>query len=386
MLMSNTRPLVALFAHSMECGGVERITLNMARYLTSHGYRIDLLLRIATGEFLSDVPPGVRVHELGGSYFGTLYSLVKYLRRERPLNLLSFMYPQNELALLANYLAGSHTRTLVSIRSMLSGQDHIVQFRWPILSRIHTPIVMFLCRHTYARADIILAVSHGAAQDLATVTNIALSRIQVIYNPVIAPRLFALAEEPLQHPWFKDSHIPVILGVGRLHKIKNFALLIHAFALVYKQRVARLVILGTGPEERRLRDLVHALNLTDVVDMPGFVGNPYPFIRAATALVSTSHFEALPGVLIEALALGTPVVATDCPSGPREILREGRYGYLTPVGDSSALATAILRVLAGDIQQVDPTWLDQFTEETAMARYLELLLNPGVACMANHAG
>ena len=218
-------------------------------------------------------------------------------------------------------------------------------------------------------------MSDGAASDIAHLTGLPLSRITVIRNPVIRPQLFSRAAERVTHPWLTGDGPPVILGVGRLHRIKDFTTLIKAFSLVRAQREARLVILGDGPERNSLLQLARERGVAADVDLPGFTGNPYPAMRAAAVLALTSRFDALPGVLIEALALGIPIVATDCPSGPREILRGGRYGELAPVGDAAGVAAAILRVLDGRSAAgaADSEWLDQFREETAMGRYLHLL-------------
>jgi glycosyltransferase involved in cell wall biosynthesis len=381
----NDAPLVALFAHSLECGGVERITVNMAQFLASRGYRVDMLLRVAVGDFLTDLPATVRVVELGRSRMRTLLRLSGYLRRERPRALLALMYPQNEVALVARWLAGTRGRTIVSVRSMLGGQEEIVGFRWSLVRRLHAHFVRLLARVCYAWADGIVTVSEGAGNDVAHVTGLPRSRVVVIRNPVIRPQLFARAAEGVTHPWLAGGGPPVILGVGRLHRIKDFGTLIEAFSLVRAQRKARLVILGEGPERPALQRLARKLGVDGDVDLPGVVANPYPEMRSAKVLALTSRFDALPAVLVEALALGTPIVATDCPSGPAEILRGGRYGELVPVGDPAGVAAAIMRVLTGRSAAcpVDPAWLDQFREETAMRRYLELLMphradDPGV--------
>ncbi len=369
------QPLLAVLSHSLECGGVERITVNMAQHLVSQGHRVDLLLRVATGEFLAEIPAGVRVVELGRSHARALFRLVRYLQRERPRSLLTLMYPQNEIGLLARWLAGTRVRTLVSVRSMLSGQQEVVDFRWSLVRRIHAHCVRLLARCCYPCADGVVTVSDGAASDIAHITGLPLSRITVIRNPVIRPQLFSRAAERVTHPWLAGDGPPVILGVGRLQRIKDFTTLIKAFSLVRAQREARLVILGDGPERNSLLQLARERGVAADVDLPGFTGNPYPAMRAAAVLALTSRFDALPGVLIEALALGIPIVATDCPSGPREILRGGRYGELAPVGDAAGVAAAILRVLDGRSAAgaADPEWLEQFREETAMGRYLQLL-------------
>lgn len=366
-----------MLLHSLECGGVERITVNMLHDLTSRGQRADVLLRVATGEFLGELPAGVRVVELGRSPVRALIRLASYLRRERPRNILSLMYPQNELALLTRMLCGVPVRAIVSIRSMLSGQHEIVAFRLRGVRHVHAAWVRTLARCLYRFADEIVTVSDGAARDIAAIARLPESRITVIRNPVIRPQLFARAAEAPTHPWLSSEQPPVILAVGRLHPIKDLATLIDAFAIVRQQRHVRLLILGDGPEMSCLRRRTRSLGVSEDVELPGFVANPYPAMRAAAVLALTSRFDSLPAVLIEALALGTPVVATDCPSGPSEILRGGRYGELAPVGAPEPIAAAIIRVLDGRSTAVpaDPEWLEQFGEEVAMSKYLNMLLN-----------
>jgi len=190
-----------------------------------------------------------------------------------------------------------------------------------------------------------VAVSRGVADDLARLTGLPREKIQVIYNPVVTPELFVKAEEPLGHPWFAAGEPPVILGVGRLHEAKDFQTLIRAFALVRKKRVARLVILGEGEERPKLEALVRELGLEEEVALPGFVDNPFKYMKRAGVFVLSSQWEGFGNVLVEAMACGTPVVSTACPSGPEEILENGRWGRLVSVGDVDALAEAIILTL-----------------------------------------
>jgi glycosyltransferase involved in cell wall biosynthesis len=225
----------------------------------------------------------------------------------------------------------------------------------------------------YPWADGIIAVSQGVADDLGQITRLSSDRIQVIYNPIVLPELFTLAQEPVEHPWFKPGEPPVILGVGRLHPQKDFPTLIRAFAEVRKVQQARLMILGDGPERQALTTLVSELGLIEDVAFPGFVQNPYAYMSKAAVFVLSSAWEGLGNVLVEAMAIGTPVVSTNCESGPGEILDGGKYGRLVPVGDSRAIAQAITSVLAGNTQKLDPGWLDQFTLEVCVQKYIDLL-------------
>jgi glycosyltransferase involved in cell wall biosynthesis len=172
-----------------------------------------------------------------------------------------------------------------------------------------------------------------------------LERITVIYNPVFTPDLLHKAQEPVDHPWFAPAGLPVILGVGRLAEQKDFFTLIRAFALVRQHRPARLIIVGEGPDRPGLEALARELGVADDVSLPGFSTNPYAYMRQADVFVLSSLFEGLPAVLVEALAVGVPIVSTRCPHGPEEILQDGICGPLVPVGDAAAMADAICATL-----------------------------------------
>jgi glycosyltransferase involved in cell wall biosynthesis len=227
----------------------------------------------------------------------------------------------------------------------------------------------------YPWADEIIAVSKGVGEDLAEFSGLPIDRITVINNPVITPRLRQLASEPADHPWFVLGQPPVILGVGRLTAQKDFGTLMKAFAELRKHRDARLIILGEGPGRPELERLAEDLGLRGDVQLPGFVQNPYAFMSGAALLALSSRWEGSPSVLIESLGCGTPVVATDCPSGPNEILEAGRYGPLVPVGDSQRLAEAMLATLETPLPaDILRQKAEDFTVEVSAQRYLQVLL------------
>ncbi len=219
-----------------------------------------------------------------------------------------------------------------------------------------------------------IAVSEGVKQDTLNVSGIDPGRIEVVRNPVLTPRLLELARQPAPHPWFNNPDIPVILGVGRLTVQKDFSTLIRAFARLRSTRPCRLIILGDGRQEAKLLALAKELEISDDLQLPGFSDNPYAYMVNAALFVLSSRWEGSPNVLTEAMALGTPVVSTNCPSGPDEILDGGRYGPLVPVGDWQALAQAMLQVLnhppsSDSLRDA----VREYEVETSATHYLKIL-------------
>lgn len=332
--MNNSDKRLAIFLAALYGGGAERFMLNLAEGLAQRGYSVDLILAQTEGPYLSEVSESVRLVDLGARRLLTsLPALIQYLRREKPTALLSALHA-NIIALWARRLSGIPTRVVVSERNTLSlVAQNTSDLRWQLTPQ--------LTRFFYPWADGIVAVSKGVAEDLVRTAGISRERVQVIYNLIVTPQLREKALAPLEHPWFGEGSPPVVLAVGRLTPQKNFDTLIKAFAQVRKTRPARLLILGEGEERSRLEAQVKKLDLDQDVSLPGRVINPYPYMVRASLFVLSSRWEGLPGVLIEALYCRAPIVATDCPSGPKEILSNGKYGKMVPVEDATALAQAI---------------------------------------------
>jgi len=339
---------LGIFLPSLRGGGAERVMVNLARGFVERGLQVDLVLAKAEGPYLSQVPQSVRVVDLRSKQ--VLYSLpglVRYLRRERPKALLSAMDHANVVALWAKRLAGVPAHAVVSVHSTTS----IATKRAKNMRGRMMPLFI---RKFYPWADAVVAVSKGVAEDLLEIAYLPKEKIRVIYNPVITPDLFAKAEEPVDHPWFRPGEPPAILGIGRLTEAKDFPTLIRAFALVRKRRSARLMILGEGEERPKLEALVRKLGLENDVALPGFVDNPYKYMKRAAVFVLSSRWEGFGNVLVEAMACGCPVISTDCQSGPAEILEGGRWGQLVPVGDVQRMAESIIAVLKGEKKDARP--------------------------------
>lgn len=343
-------------------GGITPVIRKLTNRALARGIAVDLLLCSAT---TTEAPVGARVISLGlGNKAWQLMQLQAYLRKTAPDALLSAGMRANFLAAITARL-GSKIRTVASLHNTLSrsfADKKIKRLLWSRLLRWPSDLV---------------AVSAGVADDATKLFNIKRNTIHVIYNPVVTPDLYIRATESTGHPWFNDGGAPVLISVGRLEPQKDYATLINAFnKIITAGGNYRLIILGEGKLRSELDAQITKLAINERVCLQGFVSNPYSYMAAARLLVLSSRWEGLPTVLIEALALGCPVVATDCPSGPREILDNGRFGQLVPVGDADALANAITVELETIPDRVRlRTAAERFGVDAAGDHYLKLLLN-----------
>jgi glycosyltransferase involved in cell wall biosynthesis len=357
---------IALFLPSVRGGGAQRVVVNLAQGMSERGLPVDLVLTAAVGVFLDQLPPEVRLVDLrAGRLLRSVGPLAAYLRRERPRVLVSSMSHANLVALLAARMAGQGTPVMVTEHNTMShgsGESPLARRLWPPVLRI-----------CYRLADSVVAVSRGAADDFAVTSGFPRDRVEVVYNPVITPEIMAQAREAPDHPWFAPGAPPVILAAGRLTSQKDFPTLLRAFALVRRRCRARLLILGEGEDRQALEALARELGMAEDAAFPGFRGNAMAYMARSALFVLSSAWEGLPTVLIEALAAGTRVVSTDCPSGPREILQDGRLGALVPVGDVTALAEAMIGALEQPAGNPSPDALKPFTRAAAVDHYLRLI-------------
>lgn len=322
-------------------GGVERMLVNTINGLAGLGVRVDFLVSRSDGPYMEELGPSVRVVELGGRGEPAAHALETYFRQRRPPRLVTAKLRDDALAVEARRRAGAGTRLYFRVGNPLVHrlrQRTANPFgRWWGIRRL---------ARLYRHADACIAVSQGIAEDLAVGLGVARQRILTLPNPTVTEALYQRAREPVAHPWLAvDAGVPVLLAVGGLRQQKGFPTLVRAFARLQRQHPCRLVILGRGRQRERLLGLARKLNVGGQVELPGWVANPHAWMTRAAAFVLSSRWEGSPNVLVEAAALGVPLVATDCISGPREILQGGRYGELVPVGDSTALSAALARVL-----------------------------------------
>ncbi|MCZ6771464.1 MAG: glycosyltransferase [Proteobacteria bacterium] len=321
-------------------GGAERITLNLIREFVGRSLKVDLILCRVEGPYLASVPDDVRIIDCDArTSLEWRGAVERYLTSSPPTVLLAQMEGAGIVALWARRRVGGACRVVVTSHTVFSRHaDMSSSFkeRW---------LMLWFIRWFYRQADAIIGVSKGVADDLAGSAWLRRDRVQVIYNPVVTDELLAKATAPLDHPWFAPGAPAVILSAGRLTAPKDYPTLLRAFARLTAGREARLIVLGEGEARGSLEALARELGVADQVFFASFVENPFAYMARADLFALSSAWEGLPTVLIEAMACGTPVVATDGPSGPAEILENGRYGRLVPVGDAGALATAMAATL-----------------------------------------
>ncbi len=369
MKFDSEKTKIAIFVSFSGAGGVERMIVNLCQGLVSEGISVDLVLVKAKSAHLDHLPASVKVIKLKASHTLTsVFEFASYLRRERPQAVLAAKDRAGKAAVFARFLARTPTRIILRLGTTLSaaleGKSPLRKLMWYLPMRLIYP-------HTNG----IVAVSQGVADDVKKITGLPREHFRVIPNPVISCRLPELASEKMEHPWFAGGGLPILLGVGRLTRQKDFPTLIRAFAKVREKMDCRLVILGDGSGRNSLETLASELGVKEDVDFPGFMLNPYRFLSRASVFVLSSAWEGSPNVLTEALALGIPVVATDCPSGPREILAGGHYGPLVRVGDADGLAEAICETLTNPpSNELLKEAARDYTVENSSSQYLDFLL------------
>jgi len=364
---------LAIFLPSFAKGGVERMMVNLAKGFAATGQPIDFVVKDAGSPYIAALPETAKLIKLDSIHPDLGIAAALYLEQAAPHAILTSKEENDEIALRAKARSGASTRVIVRvpvhITSRLKHKRRGPLKVWKTYSNL---------KRITGSADSVVAVSEGVAMDVSTITGIPLERIHVIRNPVITPELRELAGDDPNHRWFSRKDKPVVLGIGRLGQQKNFELLIHAFSRVRANIDSRLLILGEGRRRTRMEKLVKKLGIAEHVELLGFVANPYAYLSRADLFVLSSKWEGSPNVLTEALAVGVPVVSTDCDSGPREILQNGKYGELVPVSDVRKLADAMINTLSKppDSNSFKEAVSD-YTVEKAAGSYLKILLGQG---------
>lgn len=360
---------ICIFMPSFAGGGAERVMVRLANDIAARNHKVDLVVCGADGPFRADVSSAVAVTDLNAPrMIFSLPRLVRHLRRTRPNVVLSVLTHSNLVALLAVKLAGIRTRIVIGERNSLTAFT---------TGRLNAKRMLrnLLVRWLYPEADKILANSHAMRDEITTFLGGNESLVEVIFNPVPIGEIRAQAAQTPAHRWLRTKVCPVIVGAGRLSEQKDFATLLDAFCLVRAKRPAKLIVFGEGPERDALLVRASAIGVADDVELAGFTDAIFSALKHADVFALTSRWEGLPNVLLEALACETQIVSTDCPTGPAEILENGRWGRLCGVGDAKALAIAIGEALDNPIIYTADEALTRFDPQDVTSRYLAVLLN-----------
>lgn len=360
-----TRRKVAIFAARPRAGGAERVALLLAGGIAGQGWAVDLV--VVQGDARVQLPAGVALVDLNaGRARNAIRGLRRYVKRTRPDAVIAIAFEQDVTAALALFGMRRRPPLVLTVHAPVSWYLSLSRgvSRW-LLSKI--------LKTVFRMGDAVVAVSRGLAREIDTLGWSA-APVHAIDNPVLPEDFEALSSEPVSHPWLIERTHQTILAVGRLSAVKNYPLLLKAFTRLREVLDARLIIVGDGECREEVEALVAGSPHRASIALLGAVANPYPLMRAADLLVLSSDFEGFGNVLVEAMAAGTPVVSTDCPFGPAEILEQGKWGRLAPVGDAAALAEA-MREQLGTQRDLAVQRARAFSVEAAAAAYSRLLLD-----------
>ncbi len=405
----SSRYRISILTPSLAGQGAERKALHIAAGLVERGHEVDLLLQRLVCHYPDEVPGGARLFFLSSRTDertrtnlerapmiplplvpGPRPWRVRYPRvglaarmcRNQSWLLMSTRLPR-WAAGVAAYLSRERPDAVLAMNVLSASAAamalHLAQRPARVVATLHQVLkskrALYRARHAYPHADAVVGVSQGVSTEFDKIPGMERVRVHTIYNPVVSTYLMGRAREPVHHPWLDEPAAPVVLAAGKLNKGKDFSTLLAAFARLLSRRPARLIVLGEGRLRTALRSLAQRLRIDEHVDFPGFMENPYAFLANADLFVLSSRNEALPTVLIEAMACGCPVVSTDCDFGPREILEGGKHGELVPVGDPEALSAAMVRALDKPLpRDVLRERASFFSAETAVEQYEKLLL------------
>jgi glycosyltransferase involved in cell wall biosynthesis len=333
--------------HSLKGGGSERVLINVLKGLDRNEFSRTLVLYEGVFDYpipedvevrILNISTGRNIFKLTASFILKLFSLAALINKEKPDVIFSLLSSTNVAVTIAKLLSGIQCKLIISEHTYPSVN---------LENEIYGTITKGFMKRCYHKADRIIAVSEGIKKDLIQNFHAQEDKTTVIYNPVNIKEIESLSAEKVEHPWFQEQ-IPLIIAVGRLTKQKGYPYLLKAFSIVKKQLKSRLVIIGEGEDRTTLVNMAIELGIKEDIEFFGFQKNPFKYMKNSSLFVLSSLYEGFPNVLLEAMALGLPIISTDCPSGPSEIIEDRKDGLLVPVKDDNSLAQAILEVLRND--------------------------------------
>lgn len=359
---------LVIVLHDVRGGGAERAMLRLAKGFLDAGLSVALVLVQGTGEYMKDLPEGLELHLLeGSSVMASIGRIGRKVQELAPRAVLAALTHVNVAVCIARMLYFRHTPTFISERNQISEKRASAR---GLRERLTFALVPML----YRKADGVIAVSDGVADDVRVLSRLPEGKVHYVHNPVYDHTILDRAAQPSPHPWLGDGGDRVIIAVGRLHPQKDFSVLMEAFIKYRKNNPARLVIFGEGPERGKLEAMAADSGFAHDISLPGFCDNPFAAMARADLLVLSSRWEGFPNVLVEAMSCGCPVAATNCPSGPSEILDHGRYGPLVAVGDVAGLADAIASTIGSlEARQKVSARAAKFSIDNAVAGYRAIM-------------
>lgn len=371
--MKNSKPQIIIFSSSLAGGGAERHILRLLPELQKK-YAVTLALARREGELIDAVPGGVDLVEVGGKRaLKAVFPLVKLISEIKPVCVLAVQDHAAVAALVAVKLCGlSNKPKFIALVQV----DVLSQRK--LSSSIKSRFLFYLSPHLLAASAALIGCSQGVVAGLVKANPYLAGKVHCIYNAAVDAELMRMKDEECPEPWFQDLEIPVIVGCGRLVKQKNFNLLLEAFAAMHNQQGCRLLIIGSGPERDCLETRARKLGVSADFKIVSFTNNPYCYFKRASVFVLSSLWEGFGNVIAEAMACGVPVVATDCPSGPSEIIEDGISGLLVKNASSEELSAAIRRVLedkalARGLATGGQKRASQFSAEKSAAEYEKVI-------------
>ena len=364
--MTNVSHL-AIVIGSLQMGGAEKAAVHLANEFERRGIRVDMVMVNAKGEFISHLEPGVRVIDLKARHTRRAGKPFRnYILKEQPEIVIAI---QSHVQLMVLMTRHKHRFTF----PVILNEQSIFSSNVPARG-LKNILIRILAKKYFPLADAVAAVSTATAKDFTVCFPELNGRVDVIYNPVLPSVLTKETISVPDHPFFQTQEIPLIMSAGRLNPSKDFNTLLKAVSIVRKQIPVHLMILGEGEERENLLRQAKELQITESFSLPGFIPNPMSWMNYASVFVLSSKYEGLPFVLVEAMSVGCPVISTDCPGGSSEILGNGTYGRMVPVGDPERMAEAIVFTLKNRINKsILQKRASDFSAGSVVNNYLELI-------------
>ncbi|MHA1845999.1 MAG: glycosyltransferase [Promethearchaeota archaeon] len=340
----NKKKKLLFVISSLRGGGAERVVVNLINHLERNKYEPYLVIFENKLDLKRNLKFPIKIvcleKKSKWDFLKIILKLRKVIKNYKPDSVISFLQYTNIVTVLSTLYQRRNYTLIISERSY--PRKYLANNLFGFIERV-------LMNFTYKQSDLIIAVSKGIKIVLEEDFRIASKKIKVIYNPIPLEEVILKSKKRVEHLFLKNNDFQLIISAGRLVKLKRFDRLLKAFAIIKRyKKSARLIILGDGILKRELENLALRLNINKFVSFVGYKDNPYAWMSKAHIFALSSDYEGFPNVLIEAMACGVPVISTDCPSGPKEIITNEKNGILVPVGDERKLADGILDLLGDE--------------------------------------